>query len=102
MSANQISASQAGQVSLGQEITVNRLGFGAMRLTGEGIWGPPKDRSRALAVLRRAVELGVNFIDTADSYGPYVNEELIAEALYPYPPGPVSYTHLTLPTKRIV
>lgn len=60
MSANQISASQAGQVSFGQELTVNRLGFGAMRLTGEGIWGPPKDRSRALAVLRRGVELGVN------------------------------------------
>ena len=61
---------------------MHRLGYGAMRLTGEGIWGPPKDRKTALAVLRRAVELGVNFIDTADSYGPYVNEELIAEALY--------------------
>src|SRR5579864_2885990 len=110
MSANQISASQAGQVSLGPELTVNRLGFGAMRLTGEGIWGPPKDRSRALAVLRRAVELGVNFIDTADSYGPYVNEELIAEALSPYPrgvviatkggwnrPGPNQWTHDATP-----
>src|SRR5438270_12851879 len=92
MSANEISASQAGQVSLGRELTVNRLGFGAMRLTGEGIWGPPKDRSRALAVLRRAIELGVNFIDTADSYGPAVSEELIAEALYPYPAGLVIAT----------
>jgi len=67
-----------GTVSLGGELTVNRLGFGAMRLTGEGIWGPPKDRAGAIAVLRRAVELGVNFIDTADSYGPNVSEELIA------------------------
>src|ERR1700758_3526511 len=63
-----------------------------MRLTGDGIWGPPKDRKSALAVLRRAVELGVNFIDTADSYGPYVNEELIAEALFPYPEGLVVAT----------
>ena len=68
----------AGTFSLGGELTVRRLGFGAMRLTGEGIWGPPKDRATALDVLRRAVELGVNFIDTADSYGPYVNEEYIA------------------------
>src|SRR5438105_1385478 len=88
----EISASLAGDVSLGGELTVHRLGFGAMRLTGEGIWGPPKDRKRALAVLRRAVELDVNFIDTADSYGPYVSEELIAEALYPYPPGLVIAT----------
>src|SRR6202163_1040412 len=80
-----VSAKAAGDVSLGGEIPVHRLGFGAMRLTGEGIWGPPKDRKAALAVLRRAVELGVNFIDTADSYGPHVNEELIAEALAPYP-----------------
>src|SRR5487761_2143869 len=64
--------------------TVNRLGFGAMRITGDGIWGYPMDRGEALAVLRRAVELGVNFIDTADSYGPSVSEELIAEALHPY------------------
>lgn len=78
-----ISARQAGEVILGGELSVNRLGFGAMRLTGEGIWGPPKDRKSALAVLRRAVELDVNFIDTADSYGPFVSEELIAEALYP-------------------
>jgi pyridoxine 4-dehydrogenase len=80
-------AAQAGTVTLGGELTVNRMGFGAMRITGMGIWGPPADREGALATLRRAVELGVNFIDTADSYGPNVSEELIAEALYPYPPG---------------
>lgn len=79
------SKSPAGTVTLGRELTVHRLGYGAMRLTGAGIWGPPNDRARALAVLRRAVELGVNFIDTADSYGPNVSEELIAEALSPYP-----------------
>ena len=79
------SKSPAGTVTLGGELTVHRLGYGAMRLTGPGIWGPPNDRARALAVLRRAVELGVNFIDTADSYGPNVSEELIAEALSPYP-----------------
>ena len=92
MSKKNISASVAGQVSLGGALSVNRLGYGAMRLTGDGIWGPPKDRKAALAVLRRAVELGVNFIDTADSYGPYANEELIAEALFPYPPGLVIAT----------
>jgi aryl-alcohol dehydrogenase-like predicted oxidoreductase len=70
---------------LGGEFTVNRLGFGAMRLPGPGVWGEPKDRPNALRVLRRAVELGVDFIDTADSYGPYVSEELIREALHPYP-----------------
>src|SRR3989440_8351789 len=86
------SATAAGTVSLGGEVSVNRVGFGAMRLTGEGIWGPPKDRAEAIAVLRRAVELGVNFIDTADSYGPAVSEELIAEALYPYPDGLVIAT----------
>jgi pyridoxine 4-dehydrogenase len=80
-----ISAAAAGTVQLGGEITVNRLGYGAMRITGPGIWGPPKDPNAALAVLRRAVELGVNFIDTADSYGPGVSEELIAQALHPYP-----------------
>src|SRR5579863_2770283 len=84
MNKKELSASQAGKVSLGKEISVNRLGFGAMRLTGEGIWGPPKDRAGALAVLRRAVELGVEFIDTADSYGPNISEELIARALHPY------------------
>jgi aryl-alcohol dehydrogenase-like predicted oxidoreductase len=75
----------AGTLALG-DLTVDRLGFGAMRLVGPGVWGPPRDRAAALAVLRRAVELGVNLIDTADSYGPHVSEELIAEALYPYPP----------------
>jgi len=102
----ELSASAAGDVSLGGEILVHRLGFGAMRVTGEGIWGPPKDRKGALAVLRRSVELGVDFIDTADSYGPYVSEELIAEALFPYRaglviatkggwnrPGPDQWTH---------
>jgi pyridoxine 4-dehydrogenase len=99
-------AGSSGTVSLGGELTVNRLGFGAMRLTGDGIWGPPKDQEGALAVLRRATELGVNFIDTADSYGPSVSEELIAKALAPYPkhlviatkggwnrPGPGQWTH---------
>jgi len=77
-------AATAGTVSFGK-LTVNRLGYGAMRITGKGIWGPPADRDSAIATLRRAVELGVNFIDTADSYGPNVSEELIAEALHPYP-----------------
>src|ERR1700758_241934 len=85
MNAREVSAILAGSVSLGGEVSVNRLAFGAMRLTGEGIWGLPKDRPAAIAVLRLAVKLGVNFIDTADSYGPSVSEELIAEALYPYP-----------------
>jgi aryl-alcohol dehydrogenase-like predicted oxidoreductase len=76
-----------GDKASGGELTVNRIGFGAMRVTGDGIWGPPKDRNGALAVLRKAVELGMNFIDTADSYGPNVSEELIAEALAPYPKG---------------
>src|SRR6478672_7491897 len=78
-------AASAGTIDLGGDLTVNRLGFGAMRVTGAGIWGDPSDRDQARAVLRRVVELGVNFIDTADSYGPNVSEELIAEALYPYP-----------------
>jgi aryl-alcohol dehydrogenase-like predicted oxidoreductase len=104
--ATSLSAATAGTIELGGELTVNRLGFGAMRLTGDGIWGPPKDRAAAIAVLRRAVELGVNFIDTADSYGPNVSEELIAEVLAPYPkdlviatkggwnrPGPNQWTH---------
>jgi aryl-alcohol dehydrogenase-like predicted oxidoreductase len=99
-------AAASGTVSLGGELNVNRLGFGAMRITGDGVWGPPKDRAGAIAVLRRAVELGVNFIDTADSYGPNVSEELIAQALAPYPkdvviatkggwnrPGPNQWTH---------
>jgi pyridoxine 4-dehydrogenase len=84
MSNKEVSANLAGSVSLGGKMSVHRLGYGAMRLTGDGIWGPPKDRKAALAVLRRAVELGVNFIDTADSYGPGISEELIAEALFPY------------------
>jgi aryl-alcohol dehydrogenase-like predicted oxidoreductase len=106
MRAATLSAASAGTITLGGELTVNRLGFGAMRLTGDGIWGPPKDPATAIAVLRRAVELGVDFIDTADSYGPNVSEELIAEALAPYPkdlviatkggwnrPGPNQWTH---------
>jgi pyridoxine 4-dehydrogenase len=110
MNMKEVCASQAGEASLGNEINVHRLGYGAMRLTGEGIWGPPKDRKAAVTVLRRAVELGVNFIDTADSYGPYVSEELIAEALFPYPsdlviatkggwerPGPNQWTHNASP-----
>src|SRR5262245_47407613 len=99
-------AGSSGTVRLGGEVTVNRLGFGAMRITGDGVWGPPKDPDSALAVLRRATQLGVDFIDTADSYGPYVSEELIAKALAPYPdglviatkggwnrPGPGQWTH---------
>jgi pyridoxine 4-dehydrogenase len=81
----QASAKAAGTLDVGGDLTVNRLGFGAMRITGEGIWGDPPDRETAKAVLRRAVELDVNFIDTANSYGPDVSEELIAEALAPYP-----------------
>ena len=111
MNKKELSANAAGTVSLGGEISVHRLGFGAMRLTGEGIWGPPKDRKAALGVLRRAVALDINFIDTADSYGPHVSEELIAEALFPYPaglviatkggwnrPGPNQWTHDATPS----
>ena len=79
-------ASRAGTFLLGGDLNVHRLGFGAMRLTGDGIWGMPKDPEEARRVLRRAVDLGVNMIDTADSYGPEVSERLIAEALHPYPP----------------
>src|SRR6476660_2832269 len=82
----------SGTIDIGGDLTVRRLGFGAMRITGPGIWGEPRDRDEAKAVLRRAVELGVNFIDTADSYGPHVSEELIAEALAPYPDGLVIAT----------
>src|SRR6202049_2196432 len=101
-----LSAASSGTLSLGGELTVNRLGFRAMRLTGDGIWGPPNERAAAIAGLRRVVELGINFIHTADSYGPNVSEELIAEALTPYPkdlviatkggwnrPGPNQWTH---------
>jgi len=83
--SGQPDASAAGTISIGGDLTVNRLGFGAMRITGEGIWGEPPSRDQAKAALRRAIELHVNFIDTADSYGPAVSETLIAEALYPYP-----------------
>jgi aryl-alcohol dehydrogenase-like predicted oxidoreductase len=78
--------------TIGGDLTINRMGYGAMRITGEGIWGPPKDREESLRVLKRAVELGIDFIDTADSYGPHISEELIAEALYPYPKGLVIAT----------
>lgn len=79
--------------TLGNDITINRLGYGAMRITGKGVWGPPENKAEAIRVLRRAVALGINFIDTADSYGPNISEELIAEALHPYPSG------LTIATK---
>jgi pyridoxine 4-dehydrogenase len=80
------------EFTIGGDLKVNRLGYGAMRITGKGIWGPPQDKNEAINVLKRAIELGVDFIDTADSYGPYVSEELIAEALYPYPAGLVIAT----------
>src|SRR3954453_17232391 len=89
---NELTAAAAGSITLGGDVTVNRLGYGAMRITGKGVWGPPEDHDAAIATLRRAVELGVNFIDTADSYGPYVSEELIAKALAPYPAGVVVAT----------
>jgi pyridoxine 4-dehydrogenase len=105
-----LTAAAAGTVTIGGDLVVNRMGYGAMRITGEGVWGPPKDHAGALAVLRRAVELGVNVIDTADSYGPNVSEELISEALYPYPkdlviatkggwyrPGPGIWAHNATP-----
>jgi aryl-alcohol dehydrogenase-like predicted oxidoreductase len=92
MQRNQAPASKAGEFLMGGDLRVTRLGFGAMRITGDGIWGEPADRPEAVRVLRRAVELGINFIDTADSYGPGVSEEIIAEALHPYPPGLVIAT----------
>ena len=105
-----ISAAASGTLTIGGDLTVNRMGYGAMRITGPGIWGPPADKTAALATLRQAVELDVNLIDTADSYGPKVSEELIAEALYPYPaglviatkggwerPGPGQWTHNASP-----
>jgi pyridoxine 4-dehydrogenase len=85
-------AAKAGDFVIGGDLQVHRLGFGSMRITGKGIWGEPKDRAEAIRVLRKAVELGINFIDTADSYGPSVSEEIIAEALYPYPNGLVIAT----------
>ncbi len=109
-STSAISAAAAGTFTIGGDLTVNRLGFGAMRITGKGVWGQPQDKASALNTLRRAVELGVNLIDTADSYGPGVSEELIAEALFPYPeglviatkggwerPGPGQWTHNASP-----
>jgi pyridoxine 4-dehydrogenase len=105
-----LSAAAAGNFTIGDDLTVNRMGYGAMRITGAGVWGPPADKTAALATLRRAIELGVNLIDTADSYGPGTSEELIAEALYPYPtglviatkggwerPGPGQWTHNASP-----
>ena len=92
MSTESLPAQQAGAFDLGGDLTVRRLGYGTMQLPGPGVWGPPRDHDEAIRVLRRAVELGVNFIDTADSYGPHVAEELIAEALYPYPAGLVIAT----------
>jgi pyridoxine 4-dehydrogenase len=108
--AQAISAAASGTLTIGGDLTVNRMGYGAMRITGPGIWGPPADKAAALATLRRTVELDVNLIDTADSYGPTVSEELIAEALHPYPaglviatkggwerPGPGQWTHNASP-----
>ena len=105
-----LSAAAAGTFTIGGDLTVNRMGYGAMRITGPGIWGPPSDKKAALATLRKAVDLGVNLIDTADSYGPGASEQLIAEALYPYPadlviatkggwehPGPDQWTHNASP-----
>src|ERR1700710_218645 len=91
-STTAVNATASGTFAIGGDLTVNRLGYGVMRITGPGIWGEPKDPETAKAVLRRAVELGVNFIDTADSYGPEVSERLIAEALHPYPKGLVIAT----------
>src|SRR5229473_2171170 len=89
---NQALAKKSGEFLIGGDLRVTRLGYGAMRITGDGIWGEPADRAEAVRVLRRAVELGINFIDTADSYGPGVSEEIIAEALHPYPNGLVIAT----------
>jgi aryl-alcohol dehydrogenase-like predicted oxidoreductase len=83
---------KADELLIGNDLRVARLGYGAMRITGGGIWGEPADRAEAIRVVRRAVELGIDFIDTADSYGPFVSEEIIAEALHPYPPGLVIAT----------
>jgi len=85
-------AAKSGQFAFAAELSINRLGFGAMRITGKGIWGEPQDRAECIRVLRRSIDLGINFIDTADSYGPAVSEEIIAEALHPYPQGLVIAT----------
>lgn len=87
-----IDASQSGTFMIGTDMPVHRIGFGAMRITGQGVWGEPTDRNNAIAVIRRAVEIGVNFIDTADSYGPEISEQIIADALYPYADGVVIAT----------
>ena len=92
MTTEPLPAQRAGTFDLGGDLRISRLGYGTMQLPGPGVWGPPRDHDEAIRVLRRAVELGVNFIDTADSYGPYVAEELIAEALHPYPEGLVIAT----------
>jgi len=92
MKSGTVTAAASGPFALGGDLRVHRLGFGAMRLTGPGVWGAPADKEEAIAVLRRAVELGVNFIDTAESYGPHVSEDLIAAALHPYPTGLVIAT----------
>jgi pyridoxine 4-dehydrogenase len=92
MEVEQALARKAGEFSIGNDLPVIRLGFGAMRITGDGVWGEPVNRAEAVRVLQRAVELGINFIDTADSYGPGVSEEIIAGALYPYPAGLVIAT----------
>jgi pyridoxine 4-dehydrogenase len=88
----QLDASLSGTFAIGGDLTVNRLGFGAMRITGKGIWGPPEDRDEAIRVLKRLPELNVNFVDTAESYGPYVSEDLIGEALAPYSDGTIVAT----------
>jgi aryl-alcohol dehydrogenase-like predicted oxidoreductase len=92
MATTDTPAARSGSFRIGGDLPVHRLGYGAMQITGKGVWGPPADRAECVRVLRRAVELGVNFIDTADSYGPLVSEELIAEALHPYPAGLVIAT----------
>jgi pyridoxine 4-dehydrogenase len=92
MATHTLNAALSGTFELGGTTAVHRLGFGAMRITGQGVWGPPPDRREALAVLRRTIDLNINLIDTADSYGPHVSEQLIAEALYPYPEGLVIAT----------
>src|SRR5437773_6894120 len=92
VSSDKRPAIESGTFAIGGDLPVHRLGYGAMQLTGPGVWGEPADRGQAIAVLRRAVELGINLIDTADSYGPHVSERLIAEALYPYPQGLVIAT----------
>jgi aryl-alcohol dehydrogenase-like predicted oxidoreductase len=92
LASQELNAARSGTFLLGGDLPVHRLGFGAMRITGKGVWGPPADRGEAIAVLRRTVELGINLIDTAESYGPHVSEELIREALHPYPDGLVIAT----------